>query len=347
MKRFNKIIEILAIIILVVSSVILTFYQTYYKVSILLWEILLILFALMKMFEWITQKRQDALDPIDIKVNTILGEKLKYKKRILTRFETIELVGSGVIMQFIIIIVWFELEIVWAILSILAIIQLFLLIRFMAQLSWSSSFMLAQAESNETIDEAIEEFGYKERFTYDFLYHEFWVSSIMFYYLYRLSWIDIIAGLWMLTMLLTILISFIRYARNKDAEKISRKNKDKTNPIINDGDIKPTNRINDPADVEVTFYFNGKRHHPMINGFRPAHRVKDDYLTTGIHRYFNKTMVLPDEIVRGTITFITPPYYPKCLWVGKEIEIIDGYTIGYAAIEKIMNPILDANSDVQ
>ena len=58
-------------------------------------------------------------------------------------------------------------------------------------------------------------------------------------------------------------------------------------------------------------------------------------------------MVLPDEIVRGTITFITPPYYPKCLWVGKEIEIIDGYTIGYAAIEKIMNPILDANSDVQ
>lgn len=108
-------------------------------------------------------------------------------------------------------------------------------------------------------------------------------------------------------------------------------------------DIKPTNRLLAEPDVEVTFFFNGKRHHPMINGFRPAHRVKQDYLTTGIHRYFGETMVLPDEVVRGTITFITPHLYPKCLWVGKNIEIIDGYIIGYAVIEKIMNTILDVN----
>lgn len=346
MKRSNRIIEVIAIIILAVSWIILSFYRTYYKVSILLLEILLIPFAVKKMLEWIDRKRQADYDPIDSKELTSLGEKLKHKKKLLTRIETIGLVGLFVILQCFFIIILFELELVWATLFLLGVMQLFLIIQFIAQLSWSSTYMLVQAQSNETIDMAIKELGYKERFTYDFLFLEGLVASFMLYYLYKLSGIDIIAGLWILIMLLTILVNFIRYTRNNDAENISRRTKGRMNPNINDGAKKLTNTINDPPDVEVTFHFNGKRHHPMINGFRPAHRVKDDYLTTGMHRYFNKTMVLPDETVRGTITFITPPYYPKCLWVGKEIEIIDGYAIGYAVIEKIMNPILDANSDV-
>ena len=34
-----------------------------------------------------------------------------------------------------------------------------------------------------------------------------------------------------------------------------------------------------PADVEVTFRFNGTRCTPAADGYRPAHRIREDYLT--------------------------------------------------------------------
>ena len=95
-------------------------------------------------------------------------------------------------------------------------------------------------------------------------------------------------------------------------------------------------------DVEVTFRFNGTRRTPAADGYRPAHRVREDYLTTGMHHYFGDSEVAPDGIVRGTITFITPEAYPACLWAGKEIPIQEGErVVGIATIEKVLNPILD------
>ena len=94
-------------------------------------------------------------------------------------------------------------------------------------------------------------------------------------------------------------------------------------------------------DVEVTFRFNGTRRTPAADGYRPAHRVREDYLTTGVHHYFGVSEVGPDGIVRGTITFITPEAYPACLWAGKEIPIQEGErVVGIATIEKVLNPIL-------
>ncbi len=91
------------------------------------------------------------------------------------------------------------------------------------------------------------------------------------------------------------------------------------------------------ADVEAIFYFNGYRE--TSDGYRPAHLIRDDYLTTGLHHYYED---VGENVKRGTITFISPEAYPRSLWIGKTIEMYEGSkNIGYAEIIKIYNPILE------
>lgn len=94
-------------------------------------------------------------------------------------------------------------------------------------------------------------------------------------------------------------------------------------------------------DIEVVFEFNFVRKKPAFDGYRPAHLVQGDYLTSGIHHYYGVEMVFPGETVKGTITFITPEIYPHCLWIGKKIKIQEGSRIvGYATVTDIYNSIL-------
>lgn len=94
-------------------------------------------------------------------------------------------------------------------------------------------------------------------------------------------------------------------------------------------------------DVEVIFEFNGTRLNPANDGYRPAHLVTDNYLTTGIHHYYGVESVPPNGMAKGTITFITPEAYPHCLWLGKKISIQEGErVVGYATVTKIYNSLL-------
>jgi len=94
-------------------------------------------------------------------------------------------------------------------------------------------------------------------------------------------------------------------------------------------------------DVRVFFEFNGERKCPVWSGYRPAHLVKDDYLTSGVHEYYNVESVASNGQAYGTIRFITPEAYPSCLWPGKRINIQEGSRIvGYATIIEVLNPIL-------
>lgn len=105
--------------------------------------------------------------------------------------------------------------------------------------------------------------------------------------------------------------------------------------------------LNTAPDIEVIFEFNGIRKNPASDGYRPDHLVKNNYLTTGIHHYYNVDTVAPNGTATGTITFVTPEAYPACLWVGKRINIQEGEKIvGYATITKIFNPILNANKAI-
>lgn len=95
-------------------------------------------------------------------------------------------------------------------------------------------------------------------------------------------------------------------------------------------------------DVKVLFEFNGTRKTPVIDGYRPAHLVMDNYLTTGVHHYDEVDLVLPNGTAKGTITFLSPEAYPRCLWIGKKINIQEGErVVGYATIMDIYNPILE------
>ena len=101
-------------------------------------------------------------------------------------------------------------------------------------------------------------------------------------------------------------------------------------------------------DVEAIITFlkteDGGRTTPCYSGYRPNHLIKDDYLTSGIHSYYEKDIVYPGESVFGTIKYITPEVYPNCLWEGKIIKIQEGSKIiGHAEITKILNDILRIN----
>ena len=73
-------------------------------------------------------------------------------------------------------------------------------------------------------------------------------------------------------------------------------------------------------DVEVIFEFNGFRKGFVKDGYRPGHLVTENYVTTGIHHYYETNIVAPDGIATGTITFLTPEFYPHCLWAGKKLR---------------------------
>lgn len=91
-------------------------------------------------------------------------------------------------------------------------------------------------------------------------------------------------------------------------------------------------------DVLVEFHFYEER--KLYDGYRPAHQVTEDYLTTGLHRYKHAGATRKDDI--GSITFISPEYYPKSLWVGKEIVFYDGAKPkGYAVVTRILNKTLE------
>ena len=95
-------------------------------------------------------------------------------------------------------------------------------------------------------------------------------------------------------------------------------------------------------DVEVIFRFNGEKSRYITDGYRPAHLIKDGYLTTGIHHYYNTDLIPSNGTATGTITFITPEAYPHCLWKGKCINIQEGGKIvGYATILHIYNKLLE------
>lgn len=104
--------------------------------------------------------------------------------------------------------------------------------------------------------------------------------------------------------------------------------------------------FNREADVEVLFEFIGTRKHPAADGYRPHHLVTRNYLTTGVHHYYDLQTVPPNGTAKGTITFITPEAYPHCLWKGKKITIQEGERIvGYATILEVFNPVLLREED--
>lgn len=82
------------------------------------------------------------------------------------------------------------------------------------------------------------------------------------------------------------------------------------------------------------------RVNPVYSGYRPAHLIAE-YLTTGVHEYFNTDILKYGETAEGTITFISPECYPHSLKVGMRLIFQEGEKVtGYADILEIYNELL-------
>ena len=95
--------------------------------------------------------------------------------------------------------------------------------------------------------------------------------------------------------------------------------------------------------AEFTLLAQGGRKGPTYSGYRPEHAIKQDYLTTGTHKYLDKDSVMPGESAQTEIIFVTPAQYPHCLWIGKELCVQEGnLVVGAAVVLKIYNQILES-----
>lgn len=68
-------------------------------------------------------------------------------------------------------------------------------------------------------------------------------------------------------------------------------------------------------------FLNADRGWPITSGVRPAHQVASDILTSGEQMFFENDILMPGESARAYIKLLAPEYYPKCLSVGKEINM--------------------------
>lgn len=101
-------------------------------------------------------------------------------------------------------------------------------------------------------------------------------------------------------------------------------------------------------DIKARIKLNESRKGPVYSGYRPAHKIKNNYLTTGQHQYIGTDKLMPGEETLGTITVISPEHYPQTLTVGQRIEFSEGRTIvGEALVIDIYNELLKKNSSNQ
>lgn len=109
-------------------------------------------------------------------------------------------------------------------------------------------------------------------------------------------------------------------------------------------------KMNRTPDIEAEISFlrteDGGRHSPAFSGYRPHHKIREDYQTSGVHEYIDRDHIAPGDQALGRITFISPEAYPGCLWIGREILIQEGNrTVGRARVTKIMNRLLEKRDE--
>ena len=97
------------------------------------------------------------------------------------------------------------------------------------------------------------------------------------------------------------------------------------------------------VEAEITLLPTQQRGRRTLTGYRPAHAIRPDYHTSGLHEYLDRESVSPGETARGLITFLAPEQYPPTLPVGQDVPFYEGSRqIGVARITRILNPLLDS-----
>lgn len=99
---------------------------------------------------------------------------------------------------------------------------------------------------------------------------------------------------------------------------------------------------NRESDIEGVITNNKPSKRYICSGYRPAFRVKNDYLTTGVINLIGRENLECGEESPAEIWFITPEFYPNCLEVGQIIQFQEGSEVhGFIKITKIRNKVLE------
>ena len=98
-----------------------------------------------------------------------------------------------------------------------------------------------------------------------------------------------------------------------------------------------------PADFEGTFHLlsNIGRLGPVWSGYKPTHKLFDNYFSSGHHEYDFVEKLHPGETAFVRVWLITPDVYPKSIWAGRVLEVFEGQKlIGQIDISVVNNFIL-------
>ncbi|ROZ62576.1 hypothetical protein [Ramlibacter sp. WS9] len=100
-------------------------------------------------------------------------------------------------------------------------------------------------------------------------------------------------------------------------------------------------------DIEGEFHlFGGAENARKYSGYRPQHEVHENYQTSGIHAYVDREFVDPGETVLVQVRLITPEVYPRCLWEGRELKVLEGAKhVGTLRVAKVINTSLRVEPD--
>ena len=100
--------------------------------------------------------------------------------------------------------------------------------------------------------------------------------------------------------------------------------------------------IDRKPDIEAIVENIGTRGCAIFPNYRPHFEVEKFSHTSGMLLFEGKIEV--GESKKVEVAFITPEYYPNCLWINKKVSIGEGSKIvGYATITKIYNEVLNSN----
>jgi hypothetical protein len=105
-----------------------------------------------------------------------------------------------------------------------------------------------------------------------------------------------------------------------------------------------------PPDAIVLFEltsstYDGKRK-TVVRGYRPAYKIRPDYITSTHHEFLDRETVSTDEAAHAEVWFLSPEAYPKSLWVGRSLEVVEGSrVIGSAQVLEILNKNLAGSED--
>lgn len=94
-------------------------------------------------------------------------------------------------------------------------------------------------------------------------------------------------------------------------------------------------------EVELFSTEESGRTRGIMSGYRGAHKVKPDYLTSGSIELIDVDILEPGEKALAFVNYITPEYYPGCLWPGKVMNVQEGgRVVGRSRIVEIYNEVL-------